>query len=305
MRRANRCAAIRMLPILLAATGCKPAVTATAAPELANPAAIPSGDFERRLTVDGVERTYWLHVPPNLAADSPVPLVLVFHGYRMNGAYMIAMTGFNGLADANGFLTAYPEGTGLTEALSWNAGICCGSAAHDHVDDTAFVRMILEDLKGTAPVDSTRIYATGFSNGALFSYRLACEMSETFAAIAPVAGNMTSLPCQPEQPVSVIHIQGSNDTSAPYTARDVDPDRVGEVFSVVQSIAFWAGIDGCLHSAGVEQEGIVTHTFYLSCAGGTAVGLYTLQGTAHSWPPASLFPASQIIWDFFAAHPKI
>jgi polyhydroxybutyrate depolymerase len=299
-----------LLLALPVAAACAPKATEITGPTLPNPptftwpATKSASDSERTLTVEGLERTYLLHVPPGTSTSSPIPLILVFHGHRMNAEYLLAMTGFNEIADAGKFLVVYPNGTGLTEALSFNAGLCCGSAVKNNIDEAEFVRRIIADLEGTYTIDPKRIYVTGFSNGALLAYRLACEMSDTFAAIAPVAGNLTFGPCQPRQKVSVIHIQGLSDTSAPYDDEDLEPDSSPEILSVRGSIAFWASFDGCSDLPVMDQEGIVTRTVYDSCAGGTSVELISLKGIGHTWPPDSIFPASQTIWDFFSAHPK-
>lgn len=301
-----------LILVSLGLCGCAPAATQIAGPTLPNPATFtfpaiptkPTGDSERTLIVEGFERTYLLHVPPGVGVHSPVPLVLVFHGHRMNAEYLLAMSRFNEIADVEQFLVVYPNGTGLTEALSFNAGLCCGSAEKNNVNEAEFVRRILSDLEETFTIDPTRVYASGFSNGALLVYRLACEMSETFAAIAPVAGNLVFGPCRPREKVSVIHFQGLSDTSAPYSDDDLEPDSRPEILSVEGSIALWASIDGCSDFPATDQEGIVTHTVYSSCADGTSVELFSIKGIGHTWPPDSIFPASQTIWDFFAAHPK-
>ncbi len=292
--------------------GCALAKAQPSGPTLPNPptftwpvpATRPPGDTERSLTVDGLSRSYLLHVPAGLSAVSPVPLVLVFHGHRMNGDYMLATTGFNILADANQFIVAYPNGTGSAQALSFDAGLCCGSAQKNDIDEAAFVRGILSDLGGLYAIDPARVYAAGFSNGAMLAYRLACELSDTIAAIAPVAGNLGYDPCRPLGKVSVLHIQGLSDDSAPYADEDLDPDLDPAIRSVRGSVALWAYFDGCTGSPDENRDGIATHLVYSACAGGTAVELYSLYGIGHVWPSESLWPASRTIWEFFAAHPK-
>jgi polyhydroxybutyrate depolymerase len=278
-----------------------PAPTPTAAPT-AEPT-LPFGDSERTLTVDAVERSYLLHIPPNVPAGQPLPVVLVFHGFSGTGGSMLVATGFNSLSDTFGFLAVYPNGLGPAGATSWNAGGCCGYSDQNQIDEAAFVRAILADLGALATIDPKRIYATGFSNGAMLSYRLGCEMSETLAAVAPVAGVLLNNPCSPPQPVSVLHIHGMADLSVPYTG-NTTPAAPGIFESVQQSIATFVGLDGCPPNPAVEQNGAVTHTIYGPCKNGTAVELYGLQGIGHTWPPASILPASQIIWNFFVAHPK-
>jgi polyhydroxybutyrate depolymerase len=287
----------------VAFTACARAPSPAATITLTAEAVIASGDSERRLTVDGMERSYFLHIPPNLAADQPLPLVLVFHGFSGTGESMAMTTGFSDLADSFGFLVVYPNGLGPVGATSWNAGGCCGYAKSNNIDEVAFVRGILSDLGTIARIDSKRVYAAGFSNGAMLSYRLGCEMSDTLAAVAPVAGVLLNNPCDPAQPVSILHIHGMTDNSVPYSG-NTTPAAPGVFESVQQSIAAFVGLDGCPLTPEVEQTSLVTHTAYGPCNNGTAVELYALQGIGHTWPPVSILPASQIIWNFFVANPK-
>ena len=167
-----------------------------------------------RLTVKDQSRSYLLYVPPSLDSSQPVPVVFGFHGYTGTGPGFRDGTGFNAIADANGFLVVYPQGEGGDR--SWNAGGCCAGARAADLEDVAFIRQIISDLKTIANMDPKRIYATGHSNGAMFVYRLACEMSDTFAAIAPVAGPLFYSPCKPKEPVSVMHVHGLADPAVPY-----------------------------------------------------------------------------------------
>ena len=263
------------------------------------------GDSQRTLTVNGLERTYLLHVPYGLATGKFIPLVFVFHGLSENASLIQQASGFNDIADKNGFIVVYPNGSGPSGSLSWNAGKCCGSAQVNAVDEAAFIRQIIVDLNTTTKIDRIRTYATGFSNGALLAYRLACEMSDTFAAVAPVAGALITDPCQPAQPVSVIHFQGLSDIVVPYGGGGTIPGTNQAFPPTEQSIATWVRLDECTVSPKVEQTVILTHTVHASCKNGTAVELYAVKGIGHSWPSQYVVPASQIIWDFFAAHPKL
>lgn len=275
---------------------------ATAAPTL------QAGDSEHTLTVDGFARTYLLHVPPSLDGHRPVPVVVVFHAFAENARDARTYTGFDDIADANGFIVIYPNGTGYDSGdLSWNAGACCGYAVINNVDETAFVRQILSDLRTIASIDAKRIYAAGFANGAMLSYRLACEMSDTFAAVAPVAGALLYYgPCRPQQPVSVIHVHGLSDSSIPYGGGGLA--GFGQQYPPAQySITTWAQLDGCVGSPRVETEGVLKHTVYTPCRAGAAVELYAIEDLGHAWPRSSevpTFSATETIWDFFAVHPK-
>lgn len=256
---------------------------------------IPASDSERKLTIGDLERSYLLHVPPGLNKSQPVPVVFAFHEHFDNASAMQQMTGFNAISDKGGFLVVYPEGIGS----SWNVGRCCGAAVTKNADETAFVQKILKDLRKVAKIDTKRIYVTGFSNGGALAYRFACEMSDTFAAIASVGGTLLSESCQPSQPVSVMDVHGLNDDVALYEGGgDLDIPPVEELFHT------WAQLNDCAGTPQIEKDEIITHTSYLSCKAGTVVELYTIAGGQHVWPTNEVLDTSQIIWDFFAAHPK-
>ena len=272
------------------------APTATLAPTATPAPTLEPSDSERKLTVDGAERSYLLHIPSGLDSLQPVPIVLAFHGAGAEPSAMDLMTGFNDIAEEAGFIVVYPEGLGLT----WNAGTCCGYAMQKNVDDIAFVRQMLDDLQKTVQVDVKRIYATGFSNGGGFAYRLACEMPDTFAAVAPVAGAMLYSPCQPQGLVSLITVHGLADATVPY-----EGGGELEVPPVEQVMTTWAKFDGCAASPQTEKkEKIFVHTVYPSCESGTAVERYAMESGGHAWPSKYVWPASEAIWEFFAAHPK-
>jgi polyhydroxybutyrate depolymerase len=253
------------------------------------------GDSERKLTVGELERSYLLHIPPGVDLAYPVPVVFVFHEHPDTASSMQVLTGFNAISDKAGFLVVYPEGIGL----SWNAGTCCGVAATKNVDEEAFVRKMLADVRTIVNIDTKRIYATGLSDGAALSYRLACEMSDTFAAVAPVAGSLLIDPCQPAQSISVMDVHGLNDDVVPYEGGgDFNTTPIEDV------IHTWAQLDGCTNSPQVDKENTITHTRYASCKAGTVVELYAIEGGEHVWPSKDALDTSQIVWDFFAAHPK-
>jgi polyhydroxybutyrate depolymerase len=270
------------------------------------PAPTP-GDYERQVTVDGMARSYLLHIPPGINGLHIVPVVFAFHGMLSGPIEIKATTGLNDIADQASFIAVYPRGTGTNGgALFWNAGLCCGFASTKNMDEITFVQQILVDLKTIIVIDTKRIYATGFSNGAMLSYRLACEMSDTFAAIAPVSGVLVYSPCQPQQPVSVMHVHGLRDEVLPYAGGGLLIP--GGSPSVEEGIATWVQLDGCTGSPKVEIQKniwIITHTVYDTCKAATAIELYTLDSLTHDWVFSNVMPLTKIIWEFFAAHPKL
>ncbi|RMF00022.1 MAG: hypothetical protein D6772_06880, partial [Bacteroidetes bacterium] len=143
-----------------------------------------------RITHDGLEREYRLYVPAAYDGQSPWPLVFNFHGFTSNAAQQEIYSNMNTVADTAHFLVCYPEGIGN----AWNVGWSFGSTA----DDVGFVDALIDSLSLAYELDAGRIYACGMSNGGFMSYRLACERSNRFAAIASVTGSMTrNYDCEP------------------------------------------------------------------------------------------------------------
>ena len=302
----------------LAGVGCGgPVETPTPIPtETASPwAPIASGDHTGTLTVGGMQREYILHIPPGYDHARPAALVLAYHGFSLDANEMMRISSLSALADQENFLVAYPQGTG--EYQSWNGGNCCGEAMEGKVDDVAFTRLVIEDIARQVNLDRARVYATGFSNGAMMVYRLACELADQIAAIAPVSAAPQVLSCNPSQPVSVIHFHGDADIFYPYEGGAgvlIDnPDRM----SVEEGLALWVGFDGCPSQAQESQEGNIVHRTYAPCQGGTAVELYKILGGVHAWPggfavapaefgygdPTMEIDASALMWEFFEEHP--
>ena len=142
------------------------------------------GDCELELTVDGRERSYFVHVPESYRADRPTPVLLVFHGAATNGRLMAEISGMSHKADEAGFVAVYPNGLGVGRAmLVFNVGGIAAGAMKDPADDVQFTRKLLDDLAERINVDPRRIFSTGYSNGGMMSYRLACEHQELFAGI--------------------------------------------------------------------------------------------------------------------------
>lgn len=280
------------------------------------------GDTSRTLKVDGDERSYLVHVPPQYVKDRPTPVVLAFHGGGANARNMVAFSGLNLKADQAGFIVVYPDGSGrLERMLTFNAGNCCGQAASRNVDDVAFVRSILDDLEGIASVDRNRVFATGMSNGAMMAYRLASEMSDRIAAIAPVSGPMGTKDCRPGRAVSVMHFHGDADEFAPFSGGKGRGPSGTEFYSVDHSISAWVEANGCNKGPRItqlpdrEKDGTnVKQVRYESGKDGAEVVLVIIQGGGHTWPGnepriKSLgvstrdISANDMMWDFFQQHP--
>jgi polyhydroxybutyrate depolymerase len=246
-----------------------------------------------------------------------LPLVVVLHGGGANAPAIVALTGFNAEADEEGFVVAYPNGTGrakptaeTTGQFSWNAGDCCGSAMRQDADDSGFVRALVAAIEHERPIDRRRVYAAGFSAGGMMAYRLACEADDIFAAVGVVSGAILVPSCAPKQPVSVIDIHGTDDDAVPI---DGTPERESYARAkfppVRESVAFWAAFNGCrLEPVALESVPGIQAQDYPDCRDGTAVRYDVVDGGYHAWPDGSKTPgfaATPHIWHFFADHPRL
>src|SRR5271156_5025859 len=274
---------------------------------LGMPPMVQAGTIFGTLEFGGLTREYLIHPPRGYSAGSPVPLVFVLHGATESNASVEELSRMSFKADAEHFIAVYPAGTG--RVITWNAGSCCGIAMKENVNDVGFLRALLEKIEREHAIDPKRVYFTGISNGAMMSYRVACEMAEQVAAIAPVEGAM-NVECHPSAPVAVQIFHGTADRLVPFdggsTQFQVGDKRTDN--SVAGAVNFWVKRDGCSGSPAHEVTAEVHIDKYSNCEQGTAVELYAIQGGHHMWPGRALsgnsVPATDLMWTFFAAHPK-
>ena len=272
---------------------------------------------EHTVTVAGTSRSYIVHVPP-ARRSGPYPLVVLMHGGGGNARQAMSAYRMNEVADREGFLVAYPDGSGRRDGvlLTWNAGNCCGYAMDRGVDDVAFIRAMVAQIDRDYGVDRSRVYATGMSNGAMMAYRLGCEAADLFAAIAPVAGAL-NISCRPSDEVAVVIFHGTADEHVPYgggTGSKAREERVDRPVSHATDV--WRNANGCTRELPEVKRGSVRRRDWAGCREGTAVTLFTIQGGGHSWPggvpprrraadrPTQELSASEEMWKFFAVHPK-
>ena len=173
----------------------------------------------RILRIGDLERSFSVYVPRAYdGTRTPIPLVLVLHGAGGNADQVARITGMSEIADKAPFIAVFPEGTARKEhgLLTWNAGNCCGYAYENQVDDVGFIRALVGSLSAEYRVDPKRVYAVGMSNGGILAYRLACELSDTFAAIGVVAGAFNVSPCRPTRPVALVIFHGTADEHVLY-----------------------------------------------------------------------------------------
>lgn len=278
-----------------------------------------SGDHVRSIESGGRKRQYIVHVPPKYEPERPAPVVLALHGAAMSGAMMVKFTGLNETADREGFIVVYPNGNGSGSFLTWNAGGFSARMAENRPDDVVFVAAMLDDLAKLLSIDQKRIYACGMSNGGMMCYRLAAELSDRIAAIAPVAGTIAIDKSEPKRPVPVLHIHGRKDRIVPYEGPDARFPAFMKFKGVEDSVMTWVGIDGCEPEPDVEviskqgDDMKVVRKTYANGKDGTSVVLIVLEEGGHTWPGRSApirfvgkssrsISANDLIWGFFRQH---
>jgi polyhydroxybutyrate depolymerase len=294
----------------------------------------PSGISQKSsIMQDSLKRNFIIHTPA-FFKHGKLPLLLALHGRGGNSESMVLITrsGFNKLSDKEGFVVVYPDGI----EMNWNDGRMdeeVDDRAHsENIDDVGFISSLIDLMVKDYNVDPKRVYVTGISNGAIMSYRLACELSDKITAIAPVDGNIPSMildGCSPSQPVSVLAINNVNDPLVPFEGGEIyghfHTTKLGKVLSANESIQFWVKRNKCsTHAVEVEEPDrdphdgtTVKRQVYWDGLKGTEVILYIVYGGGHTWPggfqylPAWVigktsreFDANEVIWEFFSRHAR-
>jgi len=258
------------------------------------PASLEPGDTTMMLTVDGMERSFLVHVPSSYDGVARVPVVFDFHGLTGTSSQQKGLSGWDDLADAEGLLAVYPQGLGNdSNQPAWNAGLCCGDTA----DDVAFVRAIVATLTAEACIDPKRIYASGCSNGGGMSYRLACEAADVIAGVAPVdfdcvVGSACG-DCDPARPVPVVQFRGTMDTL-------VDYEGAGAFAGAQANFATWGEINLCTGAAEASSGNAACET-YPACGNGVETQLCTVQGGTHCGSYGS-FMIPEVAWNVLRNH---
>lgn len=302
-------------------TGCElPSERASEAsmPHGGNCSELESGNYDRTLIVDGDQRAYRLHVSSSEAGERPMPLVIVFHGGGQSGPQIQELVDMDETADRHGFWVAYPNGTpGPGGGFTWNGGDCCGAAMRNEIGDVDFVEAMIEELTGRECVDPRQIFATGISNGAIFSYRLGCELSDGIAAIAPVAGALMLDRCRPGRPVPAIIFHGSEDRHVRVEGGRTSMSGASRTFPPLRETRDrWLEINGCSSDSRlVYAEGDSSCRSYQNCSAQGDVTVCMIEGGGHTWPggepirPRVLgyttddLSANDTMWQFFQDHP--
>ncbi|PYJ85457.1 MAG: hypothetical protein DME22_09140 [Verrucomicrobia bacterium] len=264
-----------------------------------------------------------LYVPSSYDGQTPLPLVILLHGYGFNGVAQENYMQFRPLAEARGFLYCYPESTpDSTGTEFWNATDSCCDFFNTGTDDAGYLRALIDEIGRQFAMDRKRIHLIGWSNGGFMAYRMACQSADIIAGIASLAG-MTFLDpgrCAPSEPVNILHIHGTTDANVPYAGGALTttgqaaqaPANMPAYPSALQTVQYWAGYNGArdpVTDPGPSMDltadvpGLDTViTRYANSPPSGAVELWTINGGSHGPALSSEFAPRVVDW--LLAHPK-
>lgn len=291
--------------------------------DVANPA-LMQGLIQRSLQSGGRERTYFIHFPAGDAAARPV--VIALHGGNGTAPRRARQMGFNAIGEREGFIAVYPQGVNY----GWNDGRGTPEMLkrQESVDDVAFFRALIGELKSLPQVDPRRIYLVGGSNGGMMIQRLACEAPQLIAASVTM---VASLPeplrdtCRPDVPMPILMMNGTADPLVPYGGGAVGGARgmdQGRVIPAEETLALWVRNNGCSDPPELGSlpdqdpaDGMTTETrTWTKCRDGAQVVFFRMNGAGHGLPGRSRtkaalaeelggrstndFDSSEAAWDF-------
>ncbi len=259
------------------------------------------------IEVDGIERYFRLHLPPNYSPEANLPLVMNFHGYGSNAIQQELYSGLFLLANTENFVVCHPEGTFNSNGIQFfNAGF----TPNETVDDVNFASTLIDHLLETYQLDETRVYSCGMSNGGYISYKLACEIGEKLAAICSVTGSMVI----PEQeacnplPIPVMQMHGTEDPTVLYNGNQF-------TLGIEELVDYWVNVNQCDITPEITaiedvdpSDGCTAELYkYSNGIYGNEVHFYKILGGEHTWVNGSItigvtnrdFDANLAMWEFF------
>jgi len=271
-------------------------------------------------TFGGSRPVPFVRAPDKYDRSKPVSLVLMLHGYGSDALQTNVLFGLQYIADDENILLVAPEGTvDSTGKHFWAAGNVCCDFEHTGVDDVKYLTDLVKEVKQYYAVDPKRVFAVGVSNGAFMALGLACQAADVFAGVVSYAGAgpVDASTCNPTEPVAVLQIHGTADTTVPYNggtlAASVYPGVTVTLPSVAQTVGDWAKRDGCSPTPDAslpplnlvdELPGDETKLLvWNGCAAASQVELASIEGGVHvDLGISQHFPA--FAWPFLRDHAK-
>jgi polyhydroxybutyrate depolymerase len=291
------------------------AKVATDAPNM-TPIRAP-GDYRFSFVHDGITREYLVHVPKSYRGAS-TPMLIALHGGGGDADFQADDSKYKLISKSEqaGLIAVFPNGYSRMPSgilATWNAGACCGVAQKNKVDDVGFLREVIQRMERQANVDRNRVFVTGMSNGALMSWRMACEASDLVRGIAPVEGTDNTSGCKPARPVAVIEFHSLDDDHIPLNGgRGVSALTDTNFVSVPATQAKWVQLDRATDHGKRVLNVVGAHCdLHPAKTGGAPVELCLTDTGGHSWPgggiqqgrkqPSMAISANDLMWNFFSS----
>lgn len=273
------------------------------------------GDYRFSFPHGGITREYLVDVPRSYRR-SPTAMLLALHGGGGSADFQADDSKYKLISksESAGFIAVFPNGYSRFPGgalATWNAGTCCGTAQSSDIDDVGFIREVIARVERQVRIDPRRIFATGMSNGAMMSWRLACEAPE-IRSIAPVEGTDNTTHCVPSRPVAIIQFHAADDPNVPFNGGVGAGLSKTNFMSVPATQAKWVR----LNRAEPEAKRVLAVSgahCYLHDAGadGAPVELCVTESGGHSWPgggaqqgrkqPSMAISANDLMWSFFSS----
>lgn len=262
------------------------------------------------LTYDGLERTYEVFVPSTYDPETPMPLLIALHPSGGDAEGMARITGFNDIAEREGFIVLYPEGPYGYWDYGWNLREWEG--VENVLDDPGYVSAVIDLVAENYSIIPEEVYAAGYSNGARMAFRLGCELPDKITAIAAVSATISddiTGACPAESHVTVFYMHGTEDSVTPWAGKPLflDGEFIANALSAFETLSFWATQNECTgdpilaqkEDADPDDGKSIQFAFYGACADQTSVAFYALTGGGHEYPINDEMNTSEMIWEFF------
>ena len=260
---------------------------------------------ENAQTLDhgGETREYLVYTPPSYDGSTEVPVVVNFHGYGGMAQDFYQEADMRSVANANDFIVVYPQGACLDYFSHWNPGLDTPDNKSS-VDDLGFFEALIARLASSYNIDQERIYVTGYSNGGMMAYALACYKSNLIAAAGSVSGTMlteTVQNCSASHPTAIVHIHGTSDDVLPYNGGDGH----GTVQSILDHwITFNNTSANAITNTGTSNGQTIEESLYADGDSSVAVLHYKVVNGGHVWNNLNYNGKSteQLLWDFMSQY---
>jgi polyhydroxybutyrate depolymerase len=250
--------------------------------------AAPAADL-LKVSHQGVERTAIVHRPDR--PPGPLPAVIALHGLGDTAENFRRWFRLDATADREGFVAVYPDAI----ERGWNYGRPIARAMPQvggaPVDDTGYLRLLIDRLAADGTADPGRIYVAGHSRGGMMAFTLACALADRLAAVAAFVTGMSEYQreeCRPARPVPLMTIAGTHDFVQSYDGWILE---MGRLLSVPETTEFWRSVHGCTAQTGkmlphrdMSDRTRVNVIEWSGCRSGARLVLYRVMNGGHQLP---------------------